>query len=176
MTRVITDVEAFLRWFGGVNGRTLRDIGGLPAAALSWRPPHGEGEDAWTVGELVDHIAAARSFFVNAVAGGDWVMREVSQPADIAQCTGLLETSFAAIATTLREAGDGALGGRCPSLENPEVTLAGWRLLMMMAEHEVHHRSQIMTYAGLNRWPVAQIFNRSYEEVVRLTDRGPAGG
>jgi uncharacterized damage-inducible protein DinB len=39
----------------------------------------------------------------------------------------------------------------------------------MMAEHEVHHRSQIMTYAGLNRWPVAQIFDRTYEEVVRLS-------
>jgi hypothetical protein len=26
-----------------------------------------------------------------------------------------------------------------------------------------------MTYAGLNRWPVAQIFDRSYEEVVRLS-------
>lgn len=31
-----------------------------------------------------------------------------------------------------------------------EGTLAGWRILMMCLEHEVHHRSQIDTYAGLN--------------------------
>jgi uncharacterized damage-inducible protein DinB len=28
-------------------------------------------------------------------------------------------------------------------------SLSGWRILMMMLEHEVHHRSQIDTYAGL---------------------------
>jgi uncharacterized damage-inducible protein DinB len=39
---------------------------------------------------------------------------------------------------------------------------------MMMLEHEVHHRSQIDTYAGLLGWPVPQIFERTYESISAL--------
>ena len=44
--------------------------------------------------------------------------------------------------------------------------LSGWRILMMMTEHEVHHRSQIDAYAGLQGWPVPDIFDRSAESVA----------
>jgi uncharacterized damage-inducible protein DinB len=44
-------------------------------------------------------------------------------------------------------------------------TLAGWRILLMMMEHDIHHRSQIDTYAGLNGWDVPQIYNRSAETI-----------
>jgi len=39
---------------------------------------------------------------------------------------------------------------------------------MMMLEHEVHHRSQIDTYAGLQGWPVPQIFERTFESIQAL--------
>jgi len=39
---------------------------------------------------------------------------------------------------------------------------------MMMLEHEVHHRSQIDTYAGLMGWPVPHIFGRSKESIDAL--------
>ena len=47
-------------------------------------------------------------------------------------------------------------------------SLSGWRILMMMLEHEVHHRSQIDTYAGLEGWPVPDIFERSAEAISAL--------
>jgi uncharacterized damage-inducible protein DinB len=56
-----------------------------------------------------------------------------------------------------------AIAGEGPSL-------SGWRVLMMMVEHEVHHRSQLATYAGLNGWPVNQIFGRTNEWVVSRRD------
>jgi hypothetical protein len=34
-------------------------------------------------------------------------------------------------------------------IDTPGATLSGWRVLMMMIEHEAHHRSQIDAYAGL---------------------------
>ena len=46
-----------------------------------------------------------------------------------------------------------------------EGTLAGWRVLMMLVEHEVHHRSQIDTYAGLNGWAPPDIFGMSAEGI-----------
>jgi hypothetical protein len=41
---------------------------------------------------------------------------------------------------------------------------------MMMLEHEVHHRSQIDTYAGLQGWPVPQIFERTFESITELQE------
>jgi uncharacterized damage-inducible protein DinB len=57
---------------------------------------------------------------------------------------------------------------RVEMIDTPGATLSGWRLLMMMVEHEVHHRSQIDTYAGLQGWPVPQIFDRSAESIEAL--------
>jgi uncharacterized damage-inducible protein DinB len=47
-------------------------------------------------------------------------------------------------------------------------SLAGWRLLLMMMEHDIHHRSQIDTYAGINGWDVPQIYNRTAETIGSL--------
>jgi uncharacterized damage-inducible protein DinB len=52
-------------------------------------------------------------------------------------------------------------------IDTPD-SLSGWRILMMMLEHEVHHRSQIDTYAGLQGWPVPDIFGRSAEAISAL--------
>ena len=46
--------------------------------------------------------------------------------------------------------------------------LSGWRVLMMMMEHDIHHRSQIDTYAGLNGWDVPDIYGRSAETIGSL--------
>ena len=48
--------------------------------------------------------------------------------------------------------------------------LSGWRVLMMMLEHDIHHRSQIDTYAGLNGWPVPDIYERSAETIGGLQE------
>ena len=50
-------------------------------------------------------------------------------------------------------------------------TLSGWRILMMLLEHEVHHRSQIDTYAGLEGWDVPQIYGRTREQIDELQDK-----
>jgi len=60
---------------------------------------------------------------------------------------------------------------RIEMIDTPGGTLSGWRLLMMMLEHEVHHRSQIDSYAGLQGWPVPDIFGRSAESIDGLQER-----
>jgi uncharacterized damage-inducible protein DinB len=56
-------------------------------------------------------------------------------------------------------------------IDTPGGQLAGWRLLMMMMEHDIHHRSQIDTYAGINGWPVPDIYARSAETIGGLQDQ-----
>ena len=41
----------------------------------------------------------------------------------------------------------------------------------MLLEHEVHHRSQIDTYAGLEGWDVPQIYDRTREQIDELQDK-----
>jgi uncharacterized damage-inducible protein DinB len=79
-----------------------------------------------------------------------------------------LETSAERFAALLRETPQAWLTRRVEMIDTPEATLSGWRLLMMMLEHEVHHRSQIDTYAGLEGWPVPDIFGRSAESIDAL--------
>ena len=55
-------------------------------------------------------------------------------------------------------------------IDTPGATLKGWRVLMMMMEHDIHHRSQIDTYAGLNGWDPPDIFHRSAETIADLQD------
>src|SRR3989337_3580805 len=50
-------------------------------------------------------------------------------------------------------------------LIDSEGTISGWRILMMMVEHDIHHRSQIDTYAGLHGWEPPHIYDRSAEQV-----------
>ena len=39
-----------------------------------------------------------------------------------------------------------------------------------MVEHDIYHRSQIDTYAGLNGWDVPDIYGRSAEQVLARQD------
>ena len=164
---MITDVRAFARYFDGVHRRTVRDVSALPAEAEAWTPPAGDGEAAWGVPHLVRHISEARLFFASAFCGRGWVWtpwpekvraRETWIPA--------LEASAARLGEELVAAGNDGLTTRRPLIDDPSTTISGWRVLTMLLEHEVHHRSQIATYAGLQGWPVHQLFDRSYEWVA----------
>ncbi|MFY9615097.1 MAG: DinB family protein [Candidatus Dormiibacterota bacterium] len=170
---MITDVEAFLKFFDGLNRRAVRDIGSLPLEAETWRPPAGEGENAWDIGEIVGHMAASRMYFADAYVQGEWIATPWDTP------TRAREEWLAALnlsAERFKEKLSGTpsdwLNRRVPSLDTPGLSFSAWRLLMMMTEHDVHHRSQVETYAGIMGWPVQHIFGRSAEE-VGLKARGP---
>src|SRR5215472_13111979 len=75
------DIEDFLHYFRGLNRRGVRDVGGLGAAAETWRPPAGEGENAWGVGEIVAHMATSRVFFARAYVEGEWHVEPWPGPA-----------------------------------------------------------------------------------------------
>ena len=81
-----------------------------------------------------------------------------------------LRTSAERFAARLADTPPEWLTRRIDMIDTPGATLSGWRILMMMIEHEVHHRSQIDAYAGLQGWPVPDIFNRSAEHISTLQD------
>ena len=169
---MITDIDAYLKWFAGVNKRAVRDIGSLPPEAEGWKPSTGDGENAWGIGELVHHMATSRLWFTAAYCGEGWTTDIWPGPADTHELwIAALDGSAAHVQERMGGSPPEWLTRKMESLDTPGVFFSAWRLLMMMAEHDIHHRSQIDAYAGVMSWPVQQIFGRTAEEAGIATRR-----
>jgi uncharacterized damage-inducible protein DinB len=168
---VITDIASYLRYFEGFRRRTERDVAALPPGAAGWRPPAAEGEAGWSIGQIVGHIGSTRLYFASAYRDEGWLWAPVEMdPDDQRTWLPWLDASATRFVERLKDTPDAWLGRRIEMIDTPGRSLSGWRLLMMMLEHEVHHRSQIDSYAGLLGWPVPDIFGRSAESIDALQD------
>jgi uncharacterized damage-inducible protein DinB len=168
---MITDIGAYLQFFDSVRRRTERDVAALPPEAAAWRPPALAGEAGWSIGQIVAHLAGSRLYFASAYRGEGWVWAPTAPEMDADDPrTWLpwLRRSAERFTVQLADTPAEWLTRRVEMIDTPGASLSGWRILMMMLEHEVHHRSQIDAYAGLQGWPVPDIFNRSAEHITSL--------
>ncbi len=165
------DIEGYLRYYRGLHKRTLRDVGALPPEAQSYKPETGEGENAWGIGEIVRHMAGSRLYFARAYRDEGWYFSDAIRECD-SQDDWLpaLEESFELFTSGLEGTPAEWLERKIAMIDT-DGTLSGWRILMMCLEHEVHHRSQLDTYAGLHAWEVPHIYGRSAEQVGLQRDR-----
>ena len=171
---MFTEIDAFLRYFRSVNRRAVRDATALPAEADGWAPigEAGElvGEGAWSINKLIGHMCGSRLYFASAYRHEGWISPE---PPDVSRAelwAPALDDSFERFSELVREVGPDGLSRQVPMIDTPDSSLTGWRVLMMMLEHDIHHRSQIDTYAGLNGWDPPDIYFRSAESIAELQD------
>jgi uncharacterized damage-inducible protein DinB len=159
----MVSIEDFLRHYRGLNRRAVRDVGGLGVDAERWSPPTGDGENAWGIGQIVSHMATSRVFFAGAYAEGRWHAEEWPGPVETSeQWVAALDGSAEQVRRLLAGTPDEWLQRPVTMLDGRPTP--GWRLLMLMVEHDVHHRSQVQTYAGLYGWGVQHIFGTSAED------------
>ena len=158
-------IDGFLRYFEGVNKRAIRDVAALPPEAQGWRPATGEGEKAWSINQLVGHMCGSRLYFASAYSGSGWVSPEPPDVSTRERWAPALEASFTEFRSKIAGTPHEWLERRVDMIDTPGATLPGWRVLLMMMEHDIHHRSQIDTYAGINGWDVPDIYNRSAETI-----------
>lgn len=161
---MFTSIDAFLRYFEGANRRAMRDAGALPPEADGWTPATGEGEKAWSINKLIGHMCGSRFYFASAYLGNGWISPRPPDVSSRDRWLPALEASFEEFRSLVSGTPDAWLERRVAMIDS-DGTLAGWRILMMMLEHDIHHRSQIDTYAGLNGWDVPQIYNRTAESI-----------
>ena len=165
---MITDIASYLRFFDSLQRRTERDVAALPPAAAAWRPRAAGGETGWSIGQIVGHIGGSRLYFASAYRGEGWILTEPEiDRARQDTWVPWLASSAERFVALMRDTPAAWLTRRIEMIDTPGK-LPGWRLLMMMLEHEVHHRSQIDTYAGLQGWHVPQIFERTFESIAAL--------
>jgi uncharacterized damage-inducible protein DinB len=163
---MIRSIDEFLRYFDGVQRRTMRDVAALPEAADGWAPPAGDDEQGWSVNQVIAHIAAARLFFANAYLGQGWIFPPSPNTSDRTAWLPALAASATQLNTTLAGTPNDWLDRRITLADTPG-DISGWRILLMLIEHEVHHRSQLDTWSGLNGWNPPQIFDRRWEEIEK---------
>ena len=156
--------QAFLDYFGAVHRRAVRDVAALPAEADGWAPPAGEGENAWSINTLVGHMATSRLYFASAYRGEGWITPALPDVSSRERWLWVLEDGFVRFQELIAGTPDEWLERKVQMIDS-DGRLSGWRILMMMVEHDIHHRSQIDTYAGLNGWDPPQIYGRSAEQV-----------
>ncbi len=166
---MFVSIDAFLKYFDAVNRRALRDIGALPPEAGGWAPGTGEGEQAWSINTLVGHMAGSRLYFASAYRGEGWISPGPPDVSSREHWLPAIAESAAELHRQLDDTPDAWLQRKVQMIDT-DGALSGWRLLMMMLEHDIHHRSQIDTYAGLNGWPVPDIYARSAETIGGLQD------
>jgi uncharacterized damage-inducible protein DinB len=121
-------------------------------------------------------MATSRVWFARAYCGEGWTTEQWTEPTETReQWVTALNGSTAYVRERMSGSPADWLTRRVDSLDTPGLTFSAWRLLMMMAEHDIHHRSQIDAYAGVMSWPVQQIFGRTAEEVGIATLRRRKG-
>jgi uncharacterized damage-inducible protein DinB len=166
---MITSITDFLRYFDAVHRRAHGDIAALPADADGWAPGSGEGEHAWSINTLIGHMAGSRLYFASAYRGEGWISPMPPDTTHRALWLDAIDESASNLHAALAGT-PGAWLHRKVAMIDSDGFLSGWRVLMMMVEHDIHHRSQIDTYAGLNGWPVPDIYARSAETIIGLQE------
>jgi uncharacterized damage-inducible protein DinB len=143
---MITDIEEFIKYFHGQRRRTQWIVDAVPPTKADWRPWPGELSPA----EIIRRIAAGHLMYATAVAHDYWVIDDYENAA------GTWEESVAYFHQKTEEALDllrplsnSILQAKRRRPDDNNISVAAWRYLILMLEHEIYYRSQLNTYLML---------------------------
>ncbi|HKP75261.1 MAG TPA: DinB family protein [Longimicrobiaceae bacterium] len=158
----IATIEPFLAYFEGIRGRTKRVAECIRAEHLEWAPREG----AFSFGDILRHLGAIeRWMFAENAAGRPSRYpghgRELADGRDAVLA--YLDQMHAEAVEILRELTPERLRG--PATTPGGATMAAWKWLRAMVEHEAHHRGQIYLMLNLLRVPTPPLYGLTEEEV-----------
>lgn len=158
---MLTSIREFVRYFEGIRRRTWAGVDRVTPEILEWRP----WPQALSCGAIIRHLAGAERFFVTKVVEDRWTDALDPGPSlDLAASRALLETAHQEEMPRLLAIPDARLRERVKDLAGGDVSV--WRLLMAMAEHEIHHRSQLNSRLSATGIGAPTLFGYQMEEVI----------
>ncbi len=158
---MLASVADFVRYFDGIRRRTWAAVDRVTQGILEWRPWPG----ALSCGAIIRHLAGAERFFVTKVVEGRWTDALDPGPnLDLAASRALLVRAHEDETARLQTMPDARLHEHVKDLAGFDVSV--WRLLMAMAEHEIHHRSQLSSRLSAAGIDAPQLFGYRMEEVI----------
>lgn len=162
---MIERIDSFIGYFASVRRRTITYCRTVPPEQIDWAPRPGE----LSFGDLIRHLAAAEQMFVGVAVAGRWAYpgHERQLGATLDDALAYLEASHTSALAALGTLDDAALRSERSALDGRPVAV--WRLLMLMVEHEIHHRSQLASQLSELGVTPPQIYGVSLEELMVRT-------
>jgi uncharacterized damage-inducible protein DinB len=143
---MLNDVEAFIRFFHGQRRRTQWVVDAFPEERAEWSPWPGE----MSVAEILCHIAAAHVMYATVIADDRWKVDSYEEPAaSWHSAVAYFERQTERALDLIRDLPDSTLAEERHRPDDAGVLIPVWRLLMLMLEHEIHHRAQLECYLML---------------------------
>ncbi len=155
-------VTAFVEYWNRVRARTIRVAALVPDDRIEWSP----GGDAMTFGDLIRHLAVAERwmFVENAMGRPSRYASHGRELADgRAQVLAFAQSLHADAVTQLQQLTDVQLDH---AIATPAgASMAAWKWLRAMVEHESHHRGQIYLMLRLAGVSTPPLFGLTSEQV-----------
>jgi uncharacterized damage-inducible protein DinB len=160
---VYLDALAFVDYWRGFRGRTMRVLDVLPADDLEWTHAPGKytfgdifrhlaGIERWMYGETVQHRPSAYPGHSEDLASGVPAVRAYAE-----RCHAESAEIFGALSLD-------DLMSKCVTPAGAPITV--WKWLRAMVEHEAHHRGQLYMMAGMRGISIPPLYGLTEEEVA----------
>jgi uncharacterized damage-inducible protein DinB len=164
---MLQTVEDFIKYLDSIRRRTLNYLRLVPPDQLDWSPKEGE----FTCGDILRHLIAAEKMFVRVALEGCWNYEgsEAGANQSLSELLALLEATHAETMDKLKRASDQDLNTLRPGPTREGRPIQAWRWLMVLGEHEIHHRSQLAVYLSLMGVEPPQIFGLGVEDLIALS-------
>jgi uncharacterized damage-inducible protein DinB len=162
---MIQSTAEFIKYFESIRRRTMNYIRVVPTDRLGWLPKGGE----FTCADIIRHIIASEKMFVRVATEGRWKYEghEAEQGQSLNDLISWLEITHNEAMNRLGRLSDQGLYELRNGPKGQPVK--AWRWLMVMAEHEVHHRSQLAVYLSLMDVQPPHIFGLGVEDLIAIS-------
>lgn len=156
----MNDLATFLDYFEKVRGRTMRVAAVIPEEAFE-TSPLGKG---FTFGDLLRHLAGIeRRMYAENAAGRISAYDGHEGPRGKEATLAHVAKLHAEAMEIFRSLGDEGFARPCTTPGG--ATMATWKWLRLMIEHEAHHRGQIYTYLNVMGIQTPPLYGLTSEEV-----------
>ena len=154
------DLATFLDYFEKVRGRTMRVAAVIPEEAFETSPV-GSG---FTFGGLLRHLAGIeREMYAENAAGRQSTYSGHDAVRGKTATIEHMERLHAEAMEIFRSIGDEGMLRPCTTPGG--ASMATWKWLRLMIEHEAHHRGQIYTYLQVLGVAASPVYGLTSEEV-----------
>lgn len=156
------DLPAYL---AGIHKRTRRLLDLIPESDIEWRP----GPGRMSFGELIRHIAGIERWVYAEVARGSascYPGNAEALAAGKAASIAYFDALHADADAILRPMLDGVDAHLVTTPSSVQMPLSRW--LLLLAEHEIHHRGQLYMLLGQRGVRTPPIFGLTAEQLEEM--------